>query len=484
MINNNGRMETKNPDTKLLLLDYLKDVAKGMAKSVIKYEPPLKQSSEKIEKEEEFTLNNIQFKVAKYQKMPMYDKKVMQKQRFENKMQKIRNKKVKEEAAKFSHSPKISDKSKKISNGVEPIYNRIDKILIDKQIKRNFLQHTHMEKILVPPSKNTYNQRLFDKWVNDQVAKKKEQLRKIIEEKEKHEKLMMDSLFKPNISRTPDSISYYKAYDSNRSTGRQSIYEKLYNHEEFEKIEIKKFNMLEKLTPSFKPTINKRVPNFKNHSLNNSYFNSRNLSKVHSKIITDLPSYKDNSGLYHHRSVNTSFRGEKLLKTNEDNCDKAMNKTTMNSSQIEQKREIKSIILKGNEKNKNLNKRNMDFSHKQSFQNQNTKIQINKTTDFNSESTNHLEKHIIKEVSANVEKKKQLVSYNVSEPSEVHSKLVTSYDINVANFTRNGNNLIRKEIKQKRVPVSIRIIKKNGITNNTIKERVKENKNNSMPIRK
>ena len=220
---------------------------------------------------------------------------------------------------KFTFSPNITSNSRNLSGKNDPIHKRIDKIMMEKEITRDLLKRTYMQKDLIKESNIKYNSKKFEKWVTNQVSKKKEQLRMITENKEKVERQMLKSMHKPKINKT-----FHVSYKPNksatesltkRSVDRESVHEKLYkNTEENNRVVTKKCKLIEQHTPSFNPIINKKIPNFKNTSFNISNVTSKTISKVHSKIITDIT--PNNMSVMHtQRSVNNSIKGEKFIKT-------------------------------------------------------------------------------------------------------------------------------------------------------------------------
>ena len=313
--------KSKSPSkpNKLVIIDYIQEIARDMAKS-LKKNDRTKITNSIIRKTKDNKMKNS-FKIAKNNKMPNNDKKIIE---IQNDITSIKN--PNEEKKKISNSPKINSKSKVkvISKGNDLTHKKVDKFISEKQKTKENFKKNSVDKDQLNPNNPKVNKK-FEKWVNIQISKKKEELRLILEKKDRDEKTMVKLINKPKINKTFDSTTPSRNDKLNnesltkRSVGKDSIHEKLYkNTEENQRVAIKNFKLMDKLTPSFNPSINTKLPNFKNRSLNSSKVTSKNISKVHSKIITDLTTQsRDNSISHTQRSINNSARGEKIINTME-----------------------------------------------------------------------------------------------------------------------------------------------------------------------
>ena len=375
---------------KLELFDYIKELAKDMATSLSPKKSIIKNS-----KNENVGMMKRNFQLVTYENnLPFYEKKLKERHNFNNKMDNLRKKKQGKEEMKFTFSPNITSNSRNLSGKNDPIHKRIDKIMMEKEITRDLLKRTYMQKDLIKESNIKYNSKKFEKWVTNQVSKKKEQLRMITENKEKVERQMLKSMHKPKINKT-----FHVSYKPNksatesltkRSVDRESVHEKLYkNTEENNRVVTKKCKLIEQHTPSFNPIINKKIPNFKNTSFNISNVTSKTISKVHSKIITDIT--PNNMSVMHtQRSVNNSIKGEKFIKTtsnDENDLTIGLYRISLNHHQnkFEEFNKNKMKIIK--QKREKQNKKIKIVSQRACFSNL-SKNFLNNTNDFTMERLN------------------------------------------------------------------------------------------------
>ena len=215
-----------------------------------------------------------------------YEKQLQEKKEHEKKYEIIRKKR--EEDFKNRAKPVINEESKKIMEKkqgfVKPIFQRAKEIEATKKhkietIKKNIEEKKAKQdedeilknKFMMKNKKNlhAFNDKEFEDWRNIQIEWENQKQKKIENIKEQHQRKRLESISKmyhPIIDKKSVNI----ANKTNSRDQKTNVFQKLYNlNEEKQKKQLQK--VIEAL-PQFKPSINKKLPQYiRNKNISSSY---------------------------------------------------------------------------------------------------------------------------------------------------------------------------------------------------------------------
>lgn len=212
----------------------------------------------------------------------IYTRSLIQKRQTQKKIEIKRKEKLQKESEALKATPGISKLSKRIIkeklNKEKPLYERYQEVVGIQQQKLNTLKeiadHNEATKTLKTKVKREFNPNKsvthdpvkFDEWLNDEKRWVKKKEEKVILMKQYYKDIEnedIDFTFKPSINKFSDKICRI------RSLEKSEVVERLHN-DHINKM-IKRNMMIDKSIPSFKPTLNNRIPGYiRTAPLNNS----------------------------------------------------------------------------------------------------------------------------------------------------------------------------------------------------------------------
>ena len=188
-----------------------------------------------------------------------YEKKINEKLKFERKLDHLRKKKEEIELSTIIGTPYINDNSRMIlekkNKNRLPIQDRVQSVILNRHFKMDTIKSlikNHQQVNNETKANPTFNKQKFDFWVKAQQDKLNEKNILIEERRRLKEELEKKQLKSPNINRT--------FVTGNNKENADSVHQRLYR-EDVKKTE-KKLELIEKYTPSFKPTKVSKPPKF------------------------------------------------------------------------------------------------------------------------------------------------------------------------------------------------------------------------------
>ena len=227
----------------------------------------------------------------------IYTRNLIQKRHTQKILEIKRKEKLQKESEALKAKPEISKVSKRIIkeklNNEKPLYERYQEVIGIQQQKLNTLKKiadhneaTKTQKIKVKrefnPNKSvSYDPVKFDEWLNDEKRWVKKIEDKVIQMKQYYKDIENEDIeftFIPSINKFSDKICKYRSLE-------KCVLERLHN-DHMNKM-IKRNMMIDKSIPSFKPTLNNRIPCYiRTTPINNSLVIEE--SKILSLNILDL----------------------------------------------------------------------------------------------------------------------------------------------------------------------------------------------------
>ena len=271
-----------------------------------------------------------------------YDKQLLEKKEHEKKYEKIRKKR--EDEIRNRAKPVINEESKKIMEKkhgfVKPIYQRAKDVeeskknkisMMKKNIEEKIAQkeeeEIHKSKFLMKNKNLHYNEKEFSDWRDHQIDWEKNKNKKIQNIKEDYQKQHLESVSKfyhPVIDKNSENLA--KSKNANTKENNVNVFQKLYNlnEEKHKKLLQKTIDAI----PDFKPSINKKIPNYiRNKNIVSHHYSNENITE---KVSTNLKS----DASKHNFSIEIPSTNYNQM-TNVSQSGRTLKSKAMNSSTIE-----------------------------------------------------------------------------------------------------------------------------------------------------
>ena len=211
--------------------------------------------------------NDIEI-IPKIPEINLYKREQIRKKYKDIKIENLRKKLIEKEISEIQSTPRINNKSKRITKNNLPIYERLEEIekkkkLSIQKIKDLIIKEDEINEITINQKcEKSFDKNIFDKWLilnNDWKKKKNGKIEKIRNNLNKQKENEENFIFKPII----DKYSQ-KLFNQNQKISKTPVIERLCKKNEHKEAFIKKEE--EERSLSFIPEINKE------YQIRNQYY--------------------------------------------------------------------------------------------------------------------------------------------------------------------------------------------------------------------